>query len=51
MKSLIETIEMMEEYNRKGFDTYFEGQGDGNVNVIVEGLFIINNNDIENGKS
>jgi hypothetical protein len=43
MSSLIETIEIMKEYNKKGFDVYFEGRGDGNVRAIIEAIFIINN--------
>ena len=38
--SLIETIEMMEEYERKGYDVYFEGRGDGYVHTIVEAFFV-----------
>jgi hypothetical protein len=48
MSSLIETIEIMKEYNEKGFDVYFKGRGDGSVRAIVEAIFIINNK--ENNK-
>ena len=40
--SLAETIKLMKEFNDKGFDTYFEGRGDGKVSVIVEAVFIKN---------
>ena len=34
--SLTETINMMECLNNKGYITYFEGRGDGQVRVIAE---------------
>ena len=38
--TLQETIELMKEGNDKGFDTYFSGNGDGTVSVIIEAVFI-----------
>jgi hypothetical protein len=38
--TLQETIELMEEYDRMGYETYFEGRGDGFVNVFAEAVFI-----------
>jgi len=39
--TLQETIEIMKEFNDKGFETYFEGRGNGEISVIVEAVFII----------
>jgi hypothetical protein len=40
--TLQETIELKKEFNNKGFDTYFEGRGNGKIGVIIEAVFIKN---------
>lgn len=39
-KRLYEVVAIMKEYEKKGYDVYFEGQGDGNVKAVVEAVFI-----------
>lgn len=40
--TLIETIKLMEEYKRRGFDVYFSGEC-GVVKAFVEGTFVVSN--------
>jgi hypothetical protein len=50
--SLQEAIDLMKRCNDKGFDTYFEGRGNGKVSVIAEAVFIVKNGESNvNGKS
>jgi len=42
MASLIEVIALMEHMNKCDIDSYFEGIGDGNVQIVLE-YFEINN--------
>jgi hypothetical protein len=46
--TLQETIELMEECNRKGYEVHFEGNGDGSVGVVAEGLFIMPSGKLNN---
>lgn len=42
MKRLDEVVALMKEYEKKGYNVYFEGQGDGDVKAIIEATFITN---------
>lgn len=43
MNRLDEVLEIMKQYEEKGYDVYFEGRGDGTVQAIIEATFIVDN--------
>lgn len=53
MNRLDEVLAIMAEYEKKGYDVYFEGQGDGSVKAIIEATFIedINKNKKDKNKN
>jgi hypothetical protein len=50
-RRLCEVVALMKEYEKKGYNVYFEGQGDGNVKAIVEAIFIEDKNRIKQQKN
>lgn len=47
VKTLFEVLDLMDEYNRLGYNCYFEGKGDGEVMARAEYLMIINTNHLK----